>query len=90
MAEDVSQNVPVGRSMKQNFVSSAKNVGRRVLRGGGKVRKAKRTVKRKKPGKRRKSRKTNKRAKKGRSRKKKRCNSKSKGDIFSSGIFAGV
>ena len=37
--DDVSQNVPLRESMKRNFKSSVKNIGRRVVRGGGKSRK---------------------------------------------------
>ena len=89
VAEDVSQNMPVKKSMKRNFISSAKNVGRRVVRGGSRVKKAKRLVKRKKSVKRKKG-KSKKRTKKTRTRKKKRCSHKTRGDIFSSGIFSGV
>ena len=39
VAEDVASNGALGPSIKRNFASSVRNVGRRVMRGGGKVKK---------------------------------------------------
>ena len=73
---DMQQNVPIGQSLKKNLKTSAKNIGKRILRGGARK-------KRKISSKRKKS-KIIKRPKK--TRKRKHC-SKTKSDIFNSGKF---
>ena len=35
VTEDVSNNIPFKSSLKQNLTSSAKNIGKRIVRGGG-------------------------------------------------------
>ena len=80
--DDVSQNVPFRESVKRNFKSSVKNIGKRVVRGAGRVRK--KPLKSKKS-----SRKTMKRTRKKSQKKARRenhCKVKSS-DIFSSGKF---
>ena len=73
---DMQQNVPIRQSLKKNLKTSAKNIGKRILRGGARK-------KRKISSKRKKS-KIMKRPKK--TRKRKHC-SKTKSDIFNSGKF---
>ena len=80
--DDVSQNVPLRDTMKRNFKTSVKNIGTRVMRGGGKRRKT--SVKRKKLV--RKSRKKVKNKTKRKTKRKNHCKVKSS-DIFTNGQF---
>ena len=48
VADDVSQNANFGQSVRRNLAASARNVGRRVMRGAGRVKKRKKVTKRKK------------------------------------------
>ena len=47
VAKDMNENVPLKSSIKQNLVNSAKNVGKRVMRGGKKKKARKRLTQRK-------------------------------------------
>ena len=41
LIQDVNSNIPFKRSVKKNLLKSVKNIGKRVIRGGGKNRVAK-------------------------------------------------
>ena len=48
MTSDVTNNVPIRNSVRRNLISSAQNIGKRIVRGAGRVTKSKRVKKRKK------------------------------------------
>ena len=99
LTDDVSNNVPIKSSLKRNMMQSAKNVGKRIARGGGegarggaRRRRRVRGQKRSAVRKRKKSVGVTKRKKSKIKRKKgKKCHSKMrKNDIFDSGMFSDI
>ena len=59
IASDAANNIPMGISLKRNLKQSARNLGKRIVRGGGgrKTKKSKTVSKKIKPSKKRKSKK---------------------------------
>ena len=58
VASDAANNIPMGLSLKRNLKQSARNLGKRIVRGGGKKTKKSKTVSKKiNPSKKRKSKK---------------------------------
>ena len=80
VTHDISQKVPSRESLKTNLLSSAKNIGSRIVRGGGKRKIVKSNLKRKNI-KQSTSKKNKKKKKKG------HCVMKQKKDIFNSGKY---